>query len=424
MTKSYPRTLVFSVNAFRTSGSNGKVLSELFKGWDKDALAQFYVTEESPEFSFCDNYYHVSDRDALYAFTHFGMTRHSGVVNTKVSSAQNVSTTKKKQTSLTRLLRDIVWNSGLWRNYSFWKWVNAFHPEVIVVMSGASSFMHKIAIDVAKKQKAPLVVYNTENYYFKDYNYLERSGGSFFFPIYKHECDRMFRRLMTMSAHEIYLNKKLDELYYGEFGRHGTVIYNSSDIQPMQTVKGDNYPIITYAGNLGIDRHLALMEIGKALQEISNDYYLDVYGKALPDVEMQLHDAIGIRYHGFISYSELMKVMERSHFMVHAESFDSFWVKDLSTAFSTKLGDILCAGKCLILYAHSSFACTQYVLENNCGCVINDCNELKQKLKELIDSDSLQKKYRDNAIVASQRDMQSSVNAERFYKVLTQVISK
>lgn len=74
---------------------------------------------------------------------------------------------------------------------------------------------------------------------------------------------------------------------------------------------------------MSIQLPIAILE-----NEATSEYYLDVYGRATEDVSFQLRHDAGIRYYGFTSYGELVKLMEESDFLIHAESFDDFGVKD------------------------------------------------------------------------------------------------
>lgn len=421
--RKYPCVLIVSRNALKLSGSNGKVMAEMFGNWDKECLAQIYTHNELPEFEGCGRYFRVTDKEAIKALLPWKRVG-CEVSNAQPSVKEGVSKTGNvvRKNPLTLLLQDMVWNTGCWKSKELKRWIDDFKPEVLFFMAGSSSFMAKFAIDVAMHKRIPLVVFNTENYYLKNYNYLERYGWKRVFPLLKWENDRMFERLMQTSSHEIYNNGLLDELYAERFGRHGTVIYQGSSLKPFERKVCDKKSMIfTYAGNLGINRHQALIQIGQALQSISASYYLDVYGKATDDVSQQLNQAEGIRYHGFISYDELVVRMKESDFMVHAESFDEFWVKDLQAAFSTKLSDILATGSCLILYADKSLACSRYVEENKCGCLISSPQTLAKQLKELINDETLQEQYRKNALIAAKRDLDADKNREAFFNIIEKV---
>lgn len=423
----YPRTLIISRNALRQGSSNGKVLGQLFSCWQGDKLAQFYSYNELPDNPKCTRYWRVTDRDALHSF--FSFKKRGGVLRgcqlIQISQQPNQVVNPIKKSPLTLLLRDLMWNSNRWRSRSFWEWVEDFNPEIIVLMAGASSFTHKIALDVARKYAIPLVVFNTENYYFKNYNYLERKGWKLFYPWYKWQSDRMFRRLMKYSSHEVYNNDYLERLYRNEFGKEGSVIFQATSLSPLPKKRSGDKLVFSYAGNLGLDRHKALIEIGRILQKISKKYVLDVYGRVTSDdAKIELGNASGIRFHGLVPYSQVLEVMKESDFMIHAESFDPFWVKDLCSAFSTKISDILASGRCLILYAAKSLACVEYVIKNQCGCVITDPTELEDKIRNLLKDNELQQKYIQNGIVVSQRDMNNKINSERFLSLINKVLGK
>lgn len=421
-----PRLLIISVNALRKGGSNGKVLTEMLGKWPIDKVAQFYTHGEDPDFDACKNFFRVTDNEALKAFKtgkHYYhiITDKDKKQDKQLGSAQNKAPNKN---ALTLLLRDVVWNSSRWQGPEFWEWIENFNPEVVLLQAGASSYTHIIAVQVAEKYHLPLVVFNTENYYLKKYNYLKGRGWDFFFPIYKWECDKAFRRLMSRSSLEIYTNELLDEQYFGAFHRHGKLIYQGSTLEKMPVVS-HKPPIFTYAGNLGVNRHEPLIEIARALQRISSDFHLNVYGKTPNEtIQQLLENEKGIRYHGVVSYEEVLRITKESDFMVHAESSDPFWVRDLNAAFSTKLSDILKAGKCLILYSAESFACSKYVERNQCGCLITKAELLEEKIKELLANPNLQERYKKNAITAAERDLDSEKNSALFVETISDLVEK
>ena len=422
-TNKYPRVLIVSRNALKKSGSNGRVLGELFRKWDPDCVAQFFTHNELPDHEVCRNYYRVTDMEVIKALLPWNKAGRQ-VENYSVEASDKVAKTGSSITKnpMTYILQDAVYNLGLWKNKAFKQWLDDFNPEVIFLMAGASSMMHKIAIDISDKRSIPLVVFNTENYYLKDYNYLERQGWKWVFPFYKWECDRMFERLMRRSSHEIYNNKRLDDQYFARFHRHGSIIYLASSLKPFPKSPSKNGNLVfSYAGNLGINRHKSLIEIARALQSISSGYYLDVYGGATDNVARELQATKGIRYHGLVPYAKVLEVIQMSDFMVHAESFDDFWAKDLDVAFSSKLSDLMSSGRCLILYAPENLACSQYVKENNAGCLITSPEKLEACIRGLLSDKLLQQTYVNNALLASNRDMNADVNSKKVYSILIKV---
>ena len=422
--KYYPKVLVISVNAFRSGGSNGKVLAKYFGDWPADKIAQFYTYSEYPDIPLCGNYFRVTDKEVLKSVLTF--TQQGDVVSLRKEeenpSSVNPPKRKFRRNPLNLLIQDFVWNLGFWKGSRFKTWIKDFNPEVIVVFATGSSFINKIAMSVSKWLNIPYVIFNTENYYFKDYNYFFGESWGCLFPLFKFECKKAFNKLMLGSSHEIYPNELLERLYGEHFKRNGTVLYQSSDLHEFERNLVES-PTFSYAGNLGLNRHKSLIEIAEALQSLSQGYYLDVYGRTTSDEsEAELKAAKGIRYHGTVPYSQVLEIMKNSHFLVHCESFDGQWIKDLSAGFSTKISDILTVGRCLILYADASIACTQYVEKNKCGCVINNPSRLREKLSELLADKDLQNLYIKNGLSVSRRDMDFKKNADMFYRILCNAV--
>lgn len=422
MNKEHPRTLVLSVNAFRRGGSNGRVLAKLFGNWPQDCIAQFYTYNELPDIPLCRNYFRVTDKEVLFSFIPWKKIGSRPELLTSTTSTEGALQAYKRKVArnpLTLLIQDIVWNLKFWQRRQFWQWIEDFNPEVIVLFATGSSYLNNLAVQISKKYRLPIVIFNTENYYFKNYNYFFDAGFDCFYPLYKYESSKAFERLMQHSFHEVYLNHQLERVHRERFQKAGTVLHQSSDLKPFEPIDTTSELRFTYAGNLGLNRHRALIEIADALQKISPSYYLDVYGRVThEETEIELQQANGIRFHGLVPYSQVVDIMKASHFLVHAESFEERWVKDLCAAFTTKLSDILTVGRCLILYAHESISCAEYVTENRCGCVINRKKDLVDKLQELINDTKLQATYIQNGLKVSQRDMNFVQNSSRFKQIL------
>ena len=417
--KKYPRTLVISMNAFSKGNSNnGKVLSQYFSEWDKNCIAQFFVMNEEPDSPFCERYYRMTDKEAMRAC----LTGKKGGSRINVSRKEFKNEKVYKKVSKIprywqRLIRDIVWNCGRWYTKDLENWIKEFEPEILLVMIGGSSFIPNIAMKLAKKFNLPIVIYNTESYYFEKV--------SLFNPvkwIYRKEGNRAIKKIIKRSSEEIYLNEKLKELYAVKFGKEGCVLYQSTELVPSPKKDKSQELKFLYAGNINLGREQSLIQIAKALQNISPEYILDVYGGADVATEQELHSANGIRYHGKVEYERVLSAIEESDFIFHAESFEARIVKNLTTAFSTKIADSLASGRCFVIYAPETLACVEYLKRFNCACVINSRSELEVCLSELINSKEAQKGFIERAISIAQENHNSKVNCERMRVILSRQV--
>lgn len=416
----FPKLLILSNDCLSQSTSNGRTLDNFLLGWPKEKLAQFCVRNSAPDFMVCDQYYYVSDRAALGAFV-------KGIpAGEKLHIGENVEETiqkpvaRKKRNAITMLIRDMVWNSMRWAGKEFYMWVEEFHPEIILLQAGDCGFMLRLARHLAARYQIPLVIYNSEAYYFKNYDYFRSKGiAKLAYPLFRRLYCREFEKTIRMAAFSVYCCEKLKRDYDSVFGRPSEVIHTATRLCGVQTDK-ENTPIrISYLGNLGIGRHEGLIAIGEALQKISLDLKLDVYG-CIPNemVEEAFASCAGIRYRGFVNYDEVIKIMTESDILIHTESFDPFYVEDLKYGFSTKVADCLAIGRCFLVYAPEQMACTEYLKTHDAAFVVTQQEQILPVLETLCRKPEARNRYVDLARRLAESNHNPERNACRFREII------
>lgn len=417
----FPRLLVISNSCLSNSTSNGRTLRNFLIGWDKNRIAQFYIQNEEPDFDVCNNFYRVTDGQALKSFLK-GASAGGKVEGPSEKSIEKSKVTEKKRgrNPLTMLLREVVWNSRRWENSSFKAWLDDFSPEVVLLQAGDSPFMLKIAMRICKERKIPLVMYNSEVYYFKNFDYFRSTGlPHLMYPIFSMYYKAVFKKTIKLAKKSIYNCDTIKEEYDKEFGLPSLTIYTATQAEYAGIRDNGNSFVVSYLGNLGVGRHESLIEIAEALQNISSDYKLDVYGK-IPDetVKTAFDNCKGINYKGFVSYDEVLEVMKNSNLLVHAESFSDFYRKDLQYAFSTKIADSLATGVGFLLYAPEEMACSKYLKENDAAFVVCNKAELLNTLNNLVQNPEKCKSFTQAALNLSEKNHNFSDNSSRFQNVI------
>lgn len=390
----YPRVLVLSNECFSNSSSNGRTLRNFFVGWPVEKLAQFYIHGIDPDDQVCTQYYCVSDGNALRSFCSGkpanGRQRHEQTVNKSSADRHSI-----QRNAISMMARNLVWNSMRWAGSAFYDWVEEFSPEVILLLMGDSSFMLRLSRELARRYQIPLVIYNTEAYYFKKHDYFRSDGlAKAAYPLFHSFYCREFEKTIQVAACSAYCCDKLKKDHDRCFGRPSCVVYVGSELVPSNRKETIGSMRISYLGNLGVGRHTGLVEIGNALQEISQNLKLDVYGK-IPNEEVRqaLSNCNGICFHGFVSYEKVREVIADSDILIHTESFEAFYKEDLKYAFSTKIADSLASGRCFLLYAPENMACTEYLKENQAAWVVEKQEDLLPILQKLLEDDSCREKY-------------------------------
>ena len=425
MLSKYPNLLVIANNSLSENNSNGRTLAGFLKGWEKKNIAQIYISGETPSSKVCDNFYQITDNAVIKGL--FNKNNVGKQVFNVVETNNNSNTNKlsKSKSILKLVMRDTLWGTNVWWNKRLKSWLDDFSPDIILFFAGESVFTYKMAMKISRFCNSPIIVYNSEGYYFKEKNYLKNGGiiSDLIYPLFHSNFKRIFKKLMKKTVHTVYINDKLKNDYDEEFNLPSTTVYTASDIQLCSKKEKNSEPVISYLGNLGIGRHIALVEIAEALQSINQDYKLNIYGKIPNDtVSEAFNNCSAINYCGVIPYSEVIEVMHKSDLLVHGESFDDFTIWDLKYAFTTKIADSLSCGTCFFVYAPQELACAEYLLKNECACVVTKKEELAKTLEKILTDEQLRNSYIKKGLEIAEKNHDSIKNCDKFQKILIEAV--
>ena len=417
----YPRVLIISNNCLSKSDSNGRTLGNFVSLWPRDSIAQFCIHDQDKDCDVCANFYAISDMQAVKAFLLGkkidGRRTFSEEETIKKTSTGGQRTVSKTPVSM--LLRDAAWASMRWKNEMFNAWVNDFKPEVVILQAGDLPAFYDIAVRIAQARKIPLVIYNSEEYYFKDYCYFgEDASFEWLYPVFHNKLKKSVRNALNYAVGSIYISDYLKELYDNEFCKRSiTLMTSATEDVGSGTAADEGKPqAIIYGGNLGIGRHKALIDIGNALQKIDSELKIDVYGKCdNPKIVRELNNCSGINYMGMLPYGELQKKTKAARLLVHVESMKTYYVRDIKYGFSTKIADSLASGVPFFVYASSELTSVQYLSENKCAIIATDEKQLVDKLKCALFDERIRNRCVTNARQIAATNHNEEKNKKKFY---------
>ncbi len=419
----YPRVLVLSNECFANSSSNGRTLGNFVNGLPKSKIAQFFLSG-NPDGMVCEKFYQVTDKQALKTFLCKSIPYGTIVVSKSDAPLGKLSGTNRtvQKNAVTMLLRELIWESGRWKKYGFHKWVEEYQPQLILLQAGNSGFMCELAVQLSEQYSAPLVIYNSECYYFKNFDYFNSKGAAhLLYPLFQKTFCKKFKKAIRKAAISVYISKELKDEYDNAFHLPSAVIYTATDVLPLdaKNKKESDCFTVSYLGNMGVGRVDSLCEFAKILREVHDAAHLDVYGKVRSqEIIEKFNTHPNIRYKGFVSYEEVLNVMRNSDLLIHVESFDDFYKEDLKFAFSTKIADSLASGTCFLLYAPESLTCTKYLLGNQAAYVAVDRAQLKEHLKTLTQDENARTRYLRNAQQLVRTNHNAQKNAKAFQHIL------
>lgn len=381
------RLLIISNAALSSTDSNGRNLSRLVDCIDIEQKAQFFVYG-IPDFNECNKFYQVSDSDALHSFIR--RVKKDGRVRNIDRQVSDYTKKRRRKTPFRMLLRELSWKCGRWNNIYLKKWIEEINPACILVVAGDNRFTLDLARKIAKKRGLPIILYSTEEYPFKNYNYITKRF-SLFYLIWRKLLRSSYKKISKHVKVGIFNTEALMKLYEREYGYKCYSIYQASNISWNENFKLEKDIKVSYLGNLGLNRHKALISIAEKLDKVCSGVKLDIYGNPDDTVRKELENCPYVCLKGFVPYEKVVEVIHKSTLLVHAEYKDKFYTRDLKYAFSTKITDSICAGTPLLIYAPEDLAETNFLKKNDCAFVASDNEELFEQLKLALTDENLRK---------------------------------
>lgn len=387
------KILLFSHNGFSDENANGITMKNLLSAWSAEEKAEFYCGTEVPDFSAAHAYFRITDIQAAKSF--FGKKSWHIFSDSAEKSTQTQSSfsgtqgrtypipawlKKYKYNFFLKWIREYLWILGPWGHREFAQWLAQVSPDVIIYMVGESIFMDRMVLKVCEKTGKPLVLYNGEAYRIIDLRTrhgLERA--------YYRKVEGLYEKLSRYASLIVYNCEMLKRDYEARYTSPARtmIAYNSADSIPESYQPSDGC-VITYFGNLGVGRSEELIRFAKVLEKVDPTRSLNIYGNATKAQAARFQECQNIRYHGFVDARKLRKVIAASDILVHVETFEEATIPKLRYAFSTKIAQCLCAGRCLISFAPQEMASSQYLNTAEGAIVVSSEADLEKELLQLL----------------------------------------
>lgn len=415
------KILIISNNCLSQEGSNGRTIDNIIHGWRSDKVAQFYIQDAYPDSSICENYFRVTDIDALKSI--WQGQKGNVIKQSKQKGGIASIATRRKKNTFRKLLRELVWRIRRWEGKKFHNWLASFNPDVVFFQVGDNSFMIKIALGVADKFDIPLLVFNSEGYYFQnepninDSNIFSKILYSFFIKDYR----KNFEKMMSSTTHVLYLSSVLQDIYSKHFTTNSSVIYTPSGVKtyPFKTNLSKSKLVFSYIGNVSHNRYVPLIEVAENLHLLNNNLKLNVYGH-IPNkkAKFALLSCNAINYKGTIPYYQVKEVIKNSDILIHVESSDPQLKEVLKFGFSTKIADSLMSGRLFLLYAPAYVACSKYMLKELPGIVATNSTELDALLRRVLLDSQFRHEHILKAVELANMNHSITRNNEIFFNII------
>lgn len=414
-----PNILFVSSNAFSSRNANGRVMEQLVHSIPDTNLSMIYFSGPNPDVKTGCRYLKLSDKEKMKSFfieKNIGQFIAFDELNTtKPTFSKKASGT---HSALSLLLREYLWKHGKWDRTNIASLIIQAKPDIIVLNASRNIFVIDLAIYLKKQYNLPIVVYTTEDEYF------HRPPFFFFLSrIFYAKVRSAYRRLYRCADETIAFHKGLKSLYDKEFQIDSKVIMMSTKID-NKTIPEDSH-LFTYAGNIDRGRNMTIIEIAKALKEISNENKLRVISPNFRLAKKSFRKIDNILLSGPLSYAEFQKAIHSSPIAFNIESFRKRDKMLIGATFSCKTADLLGGSSPLLVVGPKYTYVVKYFINHpGCAAVVSDVKELKSALSGLLENHAESIRYVQNAHALIEIDFNLEKNSHDFLTLINNVLEK
>jgi glycosyltransferase involved in cell wall biosynthesis len=396
---SYPRVLVINGEPFNSLSATGITISNLFRGWPKDRIAQIYTASIEPQKDICERNLRLNNNNLLF------------INRIRRSKNRTSSTRAEPPNPIVSVNRQVQPPSGKGRDLlrsivtplidlipydvsrELIAWIEEFKPQVIYSLLGNIRFVRLVQA-VADHFSIPVVPHFMDDWIS---TYSPPSSSKFATSINKSIIVKVTNNLMKRVRVGFCIGDAMADEYSEKFDCEFKVFMNPVQFdKQLAFLPNESKSIIqfVYIGGLHLSRYKNLLEIGKAMLELRGNglkVELLVYAPRHDVLKYsEKLQKVKIRVCGTISPDDVGAVLQESHVAVHVESFNTEDTRYTRLSVSTKIPQYFASGLPVLVYGPGGIASCRYVHDSEAGIVVAEQNlELLKSAIFSLSSDAL-----------------------------------
>lgn len=429
--------LVIAHNPLSKRTNNGKTYSSLLSNFSKDQLCQIYATNLEPDFEIAGSFYKINEklvirnkRDVVggEVFDDNPATPEAGHV---LKVAGNMYKLKKIIQSFTytragQAVRSWLWGNRSLLNADLRSWIEKEKPDFVFWGNGNIIAMVNLVLQICREYDLPLIVNLGDDYFSRGYT------ANIFYNCYQKKLKSVFSEIVKLAEVVIVCSDKMEESLKKQFGGNYFIAMNSVDRNDMFETKeiSKNSISMVYTGNVGIGRWKTLVQVGKALNKLQDEWNirLDVYsGEELETkVVTSLNQQPCMKLHGAVYGEALHKIREKADIMLFVETFEKKHRKLLETAVSTKVPEYLNTRRAILAVGPQYSAAIDYYKRNDVAEVVNSTTEMEivEAIRNLLECDEKRSERIERGYALVEKEHLREVNARKVEEYIVKGIEK
>ena len=395
-----PRILIITRGVWKDSEGTSSTLTNFFKGYDRDKIAEIYIETKQPQTVCCSRFFQISEYSLIKKIflpktkTGFDFRSDSEfVTNEEISNKEDrtMNWVRRHRSYLFIWLRELLWSFNGWQTKELRDFIQDFNPDMIWMDGSPRILMNRLHQYVKKVSGKPSTLFLMDDVYTypRTWNLLEL--------LYYKKLRSLVRKNVACSDKVFVASPKMKEEYDETFNIDSYFIAKGADfsqVQPIGTTPHKGIKLV-YLGQVYCGRIytlIRLVEILKKKNEEGADFHLSIYtNNYIPPKELEKVQVEGVsEVLDVVPYSELGKVMEENDILLFVETFEEKYKNLARLSFSTKIVDYLASGKCIFAIGPGEIAPIRYFNDNEVAFVATIHDEIEKKIDETITEQSRQ----------------------------------
>lgn len=414
-----PKVLVVDMNPWREDGT-AHTMKNIFSCWDPNKVAQIYTKPSLPYTKVASRFFQINEnvvfRSVLKPWTSVGLEVES---QEQVQTNSGASVKRSAKTSGSRfdfryLCRELLWLFGHWKEKKLDAFLKDYNPDLIFACIQPTVFSGWIERYIIRKTGKPFVCYLADD------NYSYDSCSDIWSFMHRFWLRKNVKWLSTHCKQMFVIVEKEKEDTDKLFGTDSIILTKGIDFsnKPFAPHPLNNPIKFVYTGSLIIGRDKTMALIADAINELNINGVkaeLDIYSRDIPEDDVMQRLNNGASHHkGFIQKNEVDRVQSEADVVVFAEALEGKAANIARLSFSTKITDYLANGKCILAVGKDYIAPIDYFARNNSAIIATDAEQIKEKIKLIIENPSVIAEYSQKAYNCAVRNHEKSAVDKRF----------
>lgn len=436
MSNSYTKILIIGEN-FHTDSGGGITLSNLFKKWPKNHLANatdYRNLTQNDDFKDvsifelykCKKIFNVVDYDKIGKFR--------ADKNLDKQNSSNVKSAKSKHIFKKLFFRFLNYTNvkHLIFRYKisdeFVLWIKEFNPDYIY--SSLGSYELILLVDqINKITNIPIAVHIMD-----DWPTWFGSKG-LFKNYWKKRFDYRFRTLLNETSLFLSISDEMSEEYQKRYNKTFIPFHNPLDLnfwcneiieQGIPKNNSNHIIKVLHAGRIGKGIKTSLINAAKSIESLNQDGYNIEFVLQSTSIEPEFINEIKefkcVTISPPAEYQDIPRIFKAADILLLCNDFDKEGISFLKYSMPTKASEYMITHIPIIIFSDKSIAVYKHSFKHKWAYLVgeNNLNSLSNGIKELIENQNLSNTISDNAYNFAKENYDSNIVLEKFRKVFVE----